>query len=70
MTKAIKTVKRSMDFDSIVEEPNEEECLLDEITGRKRKPVMSLLNKTKLCGHEMDELFVGEGVKVEEAEFD
>ena len=36
----------------------QEEYLLDEITGKKRKPVMSLLNKTKLGKHEMDELFL------------
>jgi len=36
----------------------EEEFLLDEITGKKRKPVMSVLNKTKLSKHEMDDLFL------------
>jgi hypothetical protein len=35
-----------------------EEFLLDEITGKKRKPVMSVLNKTKLSKYEMDDLFV------------
>ncbi len=35
-----------------------DEFLLDEISGRKRKPVMSLLNKKKLSSFEMDELFV------------
>lgn len=39
-----------------------EEYLLDEITGKKRKPVMSVLNKTKLGRHEMDELFLGEDI--------
>lgn len=38
-----------------------DEFLLDEISGRKRKPVMSLLNKKKLSKHELDELFVGFG---------
>jgi len=38
----------------------QEDYLLDEITGKKRKPVMSVLNKTKLGKHEMDELFLGE----------
>jgi len=38
----------------------EDEYLVDEVTGRKRKPVMSILNKTKLGRHEMDELFMGE----------
>ena len=41
-------------------EKEQEDYLLDEITGKKRKPVMSILNKTKLCKHEMDELFLGE----------
>ena len=36
----------------------EDEFLLDEITGKKRKPVMSVLNKTKLGKHEMDDLFL------------
>ena len=36
----------------------EEEYLLDEITGKKRKPVMSILNKTKLSKYEMDDLFL------------
>jgi len=35
-----------------------EEFLLDEITGKKRKPVMSVLNKTKLSKYEMDDLFM------------
>jgi hypothetical protein len=35
----------------------EEEFMLDEVSGRKRKPLMSLLNKTKLDKHEMDDLF-------------
>jgi len=35
-----------------------EEFLYDEVTGgRNKKPVMSILNKTKLSKHEMDELF-------------
>ncbi len=38
----------------------QEEYLLDEITGKKRKTVMSALNKTKLGKHEMDDLFLGE----------
>lgn len=36
----------------------EEEFLLDEVSGRKRKPILSLLNKSKLSKYEMDELFV------------
>ncbi len=36
-----------------------EEFLLDEVTGKRRKPVMSVLNKTKLSKHEMDDLFLG-----------
>ena len=43
-------------FDDEIKE--EEEFLLDEITGKKRKPVMSVLNKTKLSKHEMDDLFL------------
>jgi hypothetical protein len=35
----------------------EDEYMLDEVSGRKRKPLMSLLNKTKLDKHEMDDLF-------------
>jgi len=36
----------------------EDEYLLDEITGaRSKKPVMSVLNKTKLSRKEMDDLF-------------
>lgn len=39
----------------------DEEYLLDEITGaRSKKPVMSILNKGKLNKYEMDELFLGE----------
>jgi hypothetical protein len=38
--------------------PNEEEeYLLDEVSGRKRKTVMSALNKSRISKHEMDELF-------------
>ena len=40
--------------------PNEEEFLLDEVTGKKRRPVMSVLNKSKLSKHEMDDLFLVE----------
>lgn len=37
----------------------EEEYLLDEITGcRNKKPKMSILNKKKLTSWEMDELFL------------
>ncbi len=43
-----------------LEGEEEEEYLLDEISGRKRKPVMSTLNKKKLSRYEMDELFVEE----------
>ncbi len=32
--------------------------MLDEVTGKKRKPVMAVLNKTKLSKYEMDELFL------------
>jgi len=42
------------------EDGEQEEYLLDEISGRKRKPVMSTLNKKKLSRYEMDELFVEE----------
>jgi hypothetical protein len=38
----------------------EDDFLLDEVSGRKRKPIMSLLNKTKLSTYEMDELFCDE----------
>ena len=38
----------------------EEEYMLDEVSGRKRKPVMSILNKGKLSTFEMDELFCEE----------
>ena len=37
-----------------------EEYLLDEISGRKKKPVMSTLNKRKLSRYEMDDLFMEE----------
>ena len=43
-------------FDEELDE--KEEFLLDEITGKKRKPVMSVLNKTKLSKFEMDDLFL------------
>ena len=35
-----------------------EDYLLDEITGKKKKPVMSTLNKRKISRYEMDDLFV------------
>ena len=35
----------------------EDETLFDEVSGRKRKSVLSLLNKTKLGKHEMDDIF-------------
>ncbi|MBI2546710.1 hypothetical protein HYV81_06040 [Candidatus Woesearchaeota archaeon] len=35
-----------------------EEYLMDEITGKKKKPVMSALNKRKISRYEMDDLFV------------
>ncbi len=38
----------------------EEEFMLDEVSGRKRKPIMSILNKTKLSRYEMDDLFCEE----------
>jgi len=38
----------------------EDDFLLDEVSGRKRKPIMSVLNKTKLSTYEMDELFCDE----------
>ncbi len=46
--------------DDIFEARDEDECLLDEVTGRKRKPVMSALNKSKrLSKHELDDIFCG-----------
>ena len=39
------------------EQEEEEEYMLDEVSGRKRKSVMSLLNKTELSKHEMDDIF-------------
>ena len=46
-------------MEDIYEDDNEdEEFMLDEVSGRKRKSVMSLLNKTKLGKHEMDDIFV------------
>ncbi|MCB9362545.1 hypothetical protein H6504_03845 [Candidatus Woesearchaeota archaeon] len=36
---------------------DQEEYMLDEVSGRKRKSVMSLLNKTKLNKYEMDDIF-------------
>ncbi len=36
---------------------DEDEYMLDEVSGRKRKSVMSLLNKTKLSKYDMDDLF-------------
>ena len=38
----------------------EKEFMLDEVNGRKRKPIMSILNKSKLEKFEMDELFLDE----------
>lgn len=38
-------------------EKEEQEFLRDEVSGRKRKPVMSLLNKSRVSKHEMDDLF-------------
>ena len=35
----------------------DEDFMLDEVSGRKRKPIMSILNKGKLSRYEMDELF-------------
>ncbi|MGM5487531.1 MAG: hypothetical protein ACQESG_01125 [Nanobdellota archaeon] len=35
----------------------DEEFLLDEVSGRKRKTVMSLLNKGRLSKMEMDDIF-------------
>ena len=43
--------------DDLFEDAEEEEFLLDEVSGRKRKPVMSALNKTKLSRYEMDDIF-------------
>ncbi|MFO7710612.1 MAG: hypothetical protein R6V53_02505 [Candidatus Woesearchaeota archaeon] len=40
-----------MDYD------DNEEYLLDEVSGRKRKTVMSLLNKGRLSKMEMDDIF-------------
>ncbi len=37
-----------------------EEWLLDEVTGQRRKPQMSILNKNKLSKYELDELFCEE----------
>ncbi len=34
--------------------------LLDEVTGEKRKPAISVLNKRKLSKFEMDSLFAEE----------
>ena len=45
------------DEEDLLEE-DEEEYLLDEVSGRKRKSVMSILNKTKLSRYEMDDLFI------------
>ncbi len=47
-------------YDEEFEENEKEDFLLDEISGRKKKPVMSVLNKRKLSKYEMDELFVEE----------
>ncbi len=38
----------------------EKDYMLDEVSGRKRKPIMSILNKGKLSRFEMDELFCDE----------
>lgn len=40
------------------EQEEEEDYLLDEVSGRKRKSVMSLLNKTDLSKNEMDDIFM------------
>lgn len=39
---------------------DENDFLLDEVSGRRRKPIMSILNKGKLSRYEMDELFCEE----------
>lgn len=39
------------------EDEDQEEYLLDEVSGRKRKSVMSLLNKGKISSYEMDDIF-------------
>ena len=48
-------------FKSSIKPADNEEYELDEVLGeRGRKPVMSVLNKTKLSGMDMDDLFVKE----------
>ena len=48
----------TMSYEDFKLPQEEEEYLLDEITGaRSKKPVMSALNKTKLSRKEMDDLF-------------
>jgi len=38
---------------------DEQEFVYDEVRGaRGKKPIMSVLNKTKLSKHEMDDLFL------------
>ena len=45
-------------YDEEFKDEDKEDFLLDEISGRKKKPVMGVLNKKKLSKYEMDELFV------------
>ncbi len=48
-------------FKSSIKPADDEEYELDEVLGeRGKKPVMSVLNKTKLSDMEMDDLFVKE----------
>jgi hypothetical protein len=58
--KAKKTRKKrtpTINYDD-VDSDDGEEYIYDEVTGgRMKKPVMSVLNKTKLSKYEMDELF-------------
>lgn len=42
------------------ENEDNDEWLLDEVTGEKRKPAMAVLNKRKLSRFEMDNLFTSE----------
>ena len=57
--KAQKRTRRKKDYTLNYEDDNENvEYVYDEITGgRMKKPVMSVLNKTKLSKYEMDDLF-------------
>jgi hypothetical protein len=53
--KTAKKRKYTLDYDDGDEDT---EYVYDEITGgRMKKPVMSVLNKTKLSKYEMDDLF-------------